>query len=187
MRKCSPNKILDSQHGIQNAFQQVEEECRATLTKKVRQLSDLEFEHFVGELLCAIEKAHSYEVTPRSNDSGIDGFVYLDPLGVKRIYYQAKRWNQPVGRPEVQKFVGAVAGLPHESGVLATSDTFTKQARAFAQTVKPQLILLDIVRIVDLCYQYNFGIQVIQSYTVKELAPDTHWKFPRFTPNRLNS
>src|SRR5450631_1861032 len=79
----------------------------------------------------------------QSGDEGVDGVIREDELGLDLIYVQAKRWQNPVGRPEIQRFFGALHGKRASKGVFITTSSFTSEARAYADGVTPRIILLD--------------------------------------------
>ncbi len=90
------------------------------------------FERIVVELLVKMGYGGSIQdagkAIGRSGDEGIDGIIKEDKLGLDVTYIQAKRWQGVVGRPEVQKFVGALAGQRAKKGVFITTSYFTKEA-----------------------------------------------------------
>ncbi len=92
-----------------------------------------------------------------SGDGGIDGVISLDKLGLEKVYVQAKRWQQTVGRPEVQGFYGALAGQRAAKGVFITTSTFTAQAVDFARSVE-RVVLVDGNRLADLMIEYEVGV-----------------------------
>jgi restriction system protein len=92
-----------------------------------------------------------------SGDGGIDGIISLDKLGLEKVYVQAKRWQQTVGRPEVQAFYGALAGQRAAKGVFITTSAFTAQALEFARSVE-KIVLVDGRRLADLMIEYEVGI-----------------------------
>ncbi|SFN13957.1 restriction endonuclease [Nitrosomonas communis] len=71
-----------------------------------------------------------------SGDGGIDGIISLDRLGLEKVYVQAKRWQDNVGRPDLQAFYGALAGQKAKKGVFITTSTYTSQAVDFAKSVE---------------------------------------------------
>src|SRR5580658_2988430 len=94
----------------------------------LRKYSPNDFERFVLKFLLKIEDAEYGEVTGRTGDEGIDGFVRLDKLGLSKVFFQAKRWNETiVSRPEVQKFVGALHGKKAEHGIFVTVSSFSDE------------------------------------------------------------
>jgi restriction system protein len=92
-----------------------------------------------------------------SGDGGIDGIISLDKLGLEKVYVQAKRWQQTVGRPEVQAFYGALAGQRAAKGVFLTTSAFTAQAVEFARSVE-RIVLVDGRRLADLMIEYEVGV-----------------------------
>jgi restriction system protein len=79
-----------------------------------------------------------------TGDGGIDGIISLDKLGLEKVYVQAKRWQQAVGRPEVQGFYGALAGQRAAKGVFITTSAFTAQAVDFARSVERTFLSMEI-------------------------------------------
>ncbi len=95
----------------------------------------------------------------RSGDGGIDGVISLDRLGLEKVYVQAKRWQNSVGRPEVHAFYGALAGQRATKGVFITTSTFTAQAIEFARSVE-RLVLVDGKRLADLMIDFEVGVSM---------------------------
>lgn len=92
-----------------------------------------------------------------SGDGGIDGIISLDKLGLEKAYVQAKRWQNTVGRPELQAFYGALAGQKAKRGVFITTSGFTAQARDFAHSVEG-VVLVDGERLVHLMIENEVGV-----------------------------
>jgi restriction system protein len=92
-----------------------------------------------------------------SGDGGIDGIISLDRLGLEKVYVQAKRWQNNVGRPELQAFYGALAGQKAKKGVFITTSGFTSQAFDFAKSVEG-IVLLDGTRLASLMIEYELGV-----------------------------
>jgi restriction system protein len=93
----------------------------------------------------------------RSGDGGIDGVISLDRLGLEKVYVQAKRWQNAVGRPDVQAFYGALAGRRANKGVFITTSSFTPQAVEFAGSVE-RVVLVDGARLADLMIEHEVGV-----------------------------
>ena len=93
----------------------------------------------------------------RSGDGGIDGIISLDRLGLEKVYVQAKRWQNSVGRPEVQAFFGAIAGNHATKGVLITTASFSQQAIGYAGTVDG-VVLVDGSKLADLMIEHEVGV-----------------------------
>ncbi|CUA11739.1 methylated adenine and cytosine restriction protein [Escherichia coli] len=92
-----------------------------------------------------------------AGDGGIDGIISLDKLGLEKVYVQAKRWQNTVGRPELQAFYGALAGQKAKRGVFITTSGFTSQARDFAHSVEG-MVLVDGERLVHLMIENEVGV-----------------------------
>ena len=105
----------------------------------------------------------------RSGDGGIDGIIKEDRLGLDVIYVQAKRWDGPVGRPEVQKFAGALQGQRARKGVFITTSTFTKDAIEYAERLDSKIILIDGQRLAELMFEYGVGVSTVTRYEVKKV------------------
>jgi restriction system protein len=94
----------------------------------------------------------------RSGDGGIDGVISLDRLGFEKVYIQAKRWQNNVGRPEVQAFSGALIGQRASKGVLITTAEYTPQAREFAASVADRIVLIGGDQLTQLMLDYGVGV-----------------------------
>jgi restriction system protein len=92
-----------------------------------------------------------------SGDGGIDGVISLDKLGLEKVYVQAKRWQQTVGRPEVQAFYGALAGQRANKGVFITTSSYTSQALEFVRSVE-RVVLIDGARLAQLMIDHEVGV-----------------------------
>ena len=135
------------------------------------------FEKLVLDLLDKMGYAYDKESiisTDYSGDEGIDGIINEDQFGFNSIYIQAKKWNRSsVGRPEIQKFLGAVAGQGGTKGLFITTSTFTREAIDYAKKqLQVKLILVDGKMLTDLMIKYNLGVSVVQTYEIKQLDLD---------------
>ena len=135
------------------------------------------FEKLVLDLLDKMGYAYDKESiisTVYSGDEGIDGTINEDQFGFNSIYIQAKKWNRSsVGRPEIQKFLGAVAGQGGTKGLFITTSTFTREAIDYAKKqLQVKLILVDGKMLTDLMMKYNLGVSVVQTYEIKQLDLD---------------
>ena len=112
-------------------------------------------------------------VTQKSNDGGIDGIISQDKLGLDKIYVQAKRWaNGAVGRPELQKFVGALSERQANKGIFITTSNFTKDAREYIEKVSQNIILIDGNLLAKFMIENNVGVQVNYTYEIKKIDRD---------------
>ncbi len=108
----------------------------------------------------------------KSGDEGIDGIIKEDKLGLDVIYIQAKRWDSVVGRPEIQKFVGALAGQRAKKGVFITTAHFTKEAIEYALQMDTKIVLIDGEKLAQYMIDYNLGVSVQNTYEIKKIDSD---------------
>ena len=108
----------------------------------------------------------------KSGDGGIDGIIKEDKLGLDIIYIQAKRWDGSVGRPEVQKFAGALQGQRAKKGIFITTSAFTKDATDYASFIDSKLILIDGVRLVEFMIDHGVGVTTQATYEIKRIDSD---------------
>lgn len=134
------------------------------------------FERLVLDLLNKMGYAFDDEsaiATKYSGDEGIDGIIKEDKFGFSNIYIQAKRWSGTVGRPEIQKFLGAVAGQGGTKGLFITTSSFTREAIEFAKKqLQVKLILMDGKMLANLMMEYNLGVSVENIYEIKRIDMD---------------
>ena len=111
-------------------------------------------------------------VTPYGSDGGIDGIINEDRLGLDVIYLQAKRWENTVGRPEIQKFVGALHGKRAKKGVFLSTGDFSADAVEYVKTIDPRVALIDGMKLAQLMVDHNVGVSTSQTYNIKKLDSD---------------
>jgi restriction system protein len=161
---------------VQSGIERIHEEVAAELLERLRGKEPGFFEHAVVDLLLAMGYGGTTgagSVTQLSNDGGIDGVIDQDILGLNRVYIQAKRYAEGngVGRPDLQAFVGALAGKA-DSGVFITTSHFSEHASRYAHDVPTRIILIDGQRLTGLMIRYGVGVQVKETYKVVEIDED---------------
>jgi len=112
------------------------------------------------------------EAIGKGGDEGIDGIISEDRLGLDVIYLQAKRWEGSVGRPEIQKFVGALQGKRAKKGVFITTSTFSSEARSYVEHIDPKVVLIDGEQLSALMIDWNVGVSPVASYETKRIDFD---------------
>lgn len=130
------------------------------------------FEQLVVDLMKAMDYGEGF-VTKYSGDDGIDGIIHEDKLGFNLIYIQAKRWKPDVtiGKPELQKFAGAMMGPPKvEKGLFITTAKFSPKAKEFANA--QHIILVDGKRLTELMIEYGVGVSTQKAYLIKRVDSD---------------
>jgi len=88
------------------------------------------------------------------------------------VYIHAKRWENPVARPEIQKFAGALLGRKAKKGIFITTSGFTKDAREYAEKIESKIALIDGETLAQLMIDHNIGVSPIASYTLKKIDND---------------
>lgn len=171
----SSNAMTPQEH-LEFGSQQIRVELTADLLARVKACPPDFFEHLVVELLLAMgyggSRQDAGKAIGRSGDGGIDGIINEDRLGLDVIYIQAKRWEGPVGRPEVQKFAGALQGQRARKGIFITSSSFTKEAAVFAAAIESKIILIGGEELATLMIDYNIGVAPVASYDIKRVDTD---------------
>ena len=108
----------------------------------------------------------------RSGDGGIDGLINEDPLGLDVVCVQAKRWENPVGRPTVQAFAGSLEGVRARKGVLMTTSSFTVDAKAYVQQIEKRIVLMDGERLAELLVMHNVAVSTVGTFEIKRIDTD---------------
>ena len=167
----------DTPHeSIEKAIRLINSRLSSELIELINSKDPKFFESLVLDLLEKMGYAFSEEskiITPYSGDEGIDGIIEEDSFGFNRIYIQAKRWSNPVGRPEIQKFLGAVTGYGGTKGLFITTSRFTKEAIDFVQKhLAVKIILIDGNKLTDLMVKYGLGVSVVKTYELKQIDTD---------------
>jgi restriction system protein len=145
---------------LEQALQELREAVAADLLDNLLQVSPGRFEVIVLDVLHRLGYGANRNDLQRvggSGDGGIDGIISLDKLGLEKVYVQAKRWKNTVGRPELQGFYGALAGQKAKRGVFITTSGFTAQAIGFANSVEG-MVLVDGNRLVNLMMDHEVGV-----------------------------
>ena len=161
---------------LENSFQQFRNEIASELLSRVKAASAQFFERLVVELLLAMgyggSRKEAGEAIGKAGDEGIDGIINEDRLGLDVIYIQAKKWNGSVGRPEVQKFVGALHGKRAKKGVFITTGTFSSDAIEYVAKIEPKVVLIDGSQLANLMIDFNVGVTPVASYETKRIDSD---------------
>lgn len=164
----SPKEIIES------SVKQINDSLADTLMQEVLKMEWYDFEKLVVVLLQRMGYGEP-TTTQRSGDDGIDGLVRADKFGFDTIYVQAKQWkeNSTVSRPEIQKFLGALAGNGAAKGLYITTAKFSNQAIEFAQRhLQQKIVLVDGAGLTSLMIEYNLGVSVETTYEIKRMDYD---------------
>ncbi len=112
------------------------------------------------------------EAIGSAGDEGIDGLINEDRLGLDTIYLQAKKWEGTLGRPEIQKFVGALHGKRARKGIFITTSAFSDEAEDYVQNIDPKVVLIDGQQLADFMIDFGVGVNLVTSYEVKRIDSD---------------
>ncbi|MDI9700131.1 restriction endonuclease [Burkholderia cenocepacia] len=158
------------------AYQRLRGNLEAELLEQIKDSTPAFFERLVIDLLVAMGYGGSRQdagsVIGKSGDGGIDGTIKEDKLGLDVIYVQAKKWEGSVGRPEIQKFAGALQGQRANKGVFITTSAFTREAKDYANAITSKIILVDGELLVQLMVDHDVGVSTASSYQIKKIDSD---------------
>jgi restriction system protein len=178
-------KIIEDEHIItespvemlENAYQNINNNLAAEILQQLKAISPNQFENIVIELLVNMgyggNRKDAAEAVGGVGDEGIDGIIKEDRLGLDTIYIQAKRWDSfVVGRPEIQKFAGALQGQKAKKGIFITTSTFTNEATDYCKLIDNKIILIDGNQLAQLMINFNVGVSTESTYVVKKIDRD---------------
>jgi restriction system protein len=164
------------QESIQNAFNELYNSLASDLLEVIKKVNPSFFEKLVVDLLLAMgyggSRAEAGRAVGQSGDGGIDGIIDEDKLGLDKVFIQAKRWDSVVGRPELNKFVGSLAGVHADKGVFITTSDYTKEARDYIGKVGKNISLINGEKLVELMIEHNIGVSESIRYVVKRIDSD---------------
>ncbi len=173
----SPVEAVNTpEEALESAYESVRADLGAEMLEQLKKSPPGMFEKTVVELLVKMGYGGSLkdagEAIGRSGDEGIDGMIKEDRLGLDAIYIQAKRWDNTVGRPEVQKFAGALQGQRARKGIFITTSDFTKEARDYASRIDSRIILVDGKQLCQYMIECNVGVTPVSTYEIKKIDYD---------------
>jgi restriction system protein len=161
---------------IEAGFQQVQRALASDLLERVKASSPAFFERLVVELLVKMGYGGSLtdagRALGRSGDQGIDGIIKEDRLGLDVIYLQAKRWDNTVGRPDIQQFAGALQGQRARKGVFITTSSFSSEAKQYAAAIDTRIVLIEGTELARLMIAHGVGVTPVAVYELKRVDSD---------------
>jgi restriction system protein len=169
-------EVQTPEEAIEQAHQRLRNDLAAELVQQIMSCSPAFFERLVIDLLVRMgyggSRKDAGQAVGKSGDGGIDGIIKEDRLGLDVIYVQAKRWEGAVGRPDIQKFVGALQGQRARKGIFMTTSTFTNEALSYASMIENKVVLIDGDRLAKLMIDNDVGVSGIASYEIKKVDSD---------------
>ncbi len=160
------------QETFERVYTLINDQLADDLLTEVLNQSPAFFEQLVVDLMKAMNYGEGF-VTKYSGDDGIDGIIHEDKLGFNLIYIQAKRWKPDVtiGKPELQKFAGAMMGPPKvEKGLFITTAKFSPKAKDYANA--QHIILVDGKKLTELMIEHSVGVSTQKAYLIKRVDSD---------------
>ena len=161
---------------LEAAYENLRNELANELLQQVNKCPPSLFEKIVVELLLKMgyggSRKDAGQAIGRTKDEGIDGIIKEDRLGLDVIYIQAKRWENTVSRPEIQKFAGALQGQRAKKGIFITTSSFSREAIEYVGKIEAKIILIDGNQLAQLMIDNNVGVSPVASYEVKKLDLD---------------
>lgn len=172
----TPASQSTPEEAIETAYQGLRAQLAEELLSRILACSPTFFEQLVVELLVKMgyggSRRDAGERIGQTGDGGIDGIIKEDRLGLDTIFIQAKRWQGSVGRPEIQKFVGALQGQRARKGVFITTSSFTADAAKYPSLIDTKVVLIDGKQLASLMIDFDVGIAAAASYVVKRIDSD---------------
>ncbi|MDZ7760182.1 MAG: restriction endonuclease [Desulfovermiculus sp.] len=148
----------------------------AELLSQIKAGTSGAFEKIVIDLLLAMGYGGTLQDAGQSlgkaGDEDLDGIIKEDRLGLDVIYVQAKKWENPVSRPEIQKFAGALQGKRARKGVFITTSSFSQGAREYAASIESKIVLIDGRELAEMMIDCGVGVSTGRVYEVKRIDYD---------------
>lgn len=170
------DSFVTPEEAIEYGHQKILANLSEEILTRIKECSPSFFERLVIDLLVAMgyggSRKEAGQIIGKSGDEGIDGTINEDRLGLDVIYIQAKKWENTVSRPEIQKFAGALMGQKAKKGIFITTSTFTKEALEYAKNLDTKVILIDGEKLAQLMIEHNLGVAIIATYQVKRMDSD---------------
>jgi restriction system protein len=178
-RQKPPASLVEDQtpeDALESGYRTLRRALASELLDRIKASSPAFFEQLVVDLLVTMgyggSRADAGQAIGRGGDGGIDGIIKEDRLGLDVIYIQAKRWENTVGEPEIQKFVGSLAKKHTDKGVFITTSDFSQQAREYVQNIGKRISLIDGVQLAEYMIDFGVGVSEKAVYVIKRIDED---------------
>ncbi|GAC1633880.1 MAG: restriction endonuclease [Nevskia sp.] len=167
---------LTPEEAMAVAHKRLRSSLESELLERIKSSTPAFFERLVVDLLVAMgyggSRSDAGRAIGKSGDGGIDGIINEDKLGLDVIYLQAKRWDSTVGRPEIQKFAGALQGQRASKGVFITTSSYSREAIEYVSVIPSKIILIDGERLASLMVEHGVAVAKVGSYEIKRIDGD---------------
>ncbi len=172
----SENQEITPEEAMEASYLKLREELASELLETIMTCSASFFERLVVDLLVKMgyggTRKDAGTAIGRSGDGGIDGIIKEDRLGLDVVYVQAKRWSDTVGRPEIQKFAGALLGQQARKGVFITTSNYSRAAQEYVSTIDSKIVLIDGETLANLLIDFDLGVSPVANYSLKRVDLD---------------
>mgnify|MGYP005843303953 CR=1 FL=1 len=161
---------------LESGYRTLRQTLAGELLDRIKASLPAFFEQLVVDLLVAMgyggSRADAGQAVGRGGDGGIDGIIKEDRLGLDVIYIQAKRWENTVGRPQIQEFVGSLEGQRASKGIFITTSDFSQQARDYVRNIGKKIILIDGAQLTEYMIDFGVGVSEKAVYVIKRIDED---------------
>ncbi len=161
---------------LEDAYEMLRKNLAGEILSQLKASSPNFFEKVVVEVLVKMgyggSRKDAGQAIGRSGDEGIDGIIKEDRLGLDIIYIQAKRWENTVTRPEIQKFAGALQGKRARKGIFITTSDFSQNSHEYVSAIESKIILIDGQQLSQLMIDFGVGVATDAIYELKRLDSD---------------
>jgi restriction system protein len=168
--------IMTPDEQIRTGYSRLRDALALQLLERAQGLSPAAFERLVVDVLVGLgyggSRADASVLVGGSGDEGIDGIIKEDRLGLDSIYVQAKRWQSTVGRPEIQRFAGALQGQRARKGVFITTSSFSSDAIAYAKSLQTTIVLIDGRALAELMMDAGVGVSPAEEIRILRADED---------------
>jgi restriction system protein len=172
----APAAIETPLESLEAAYAKIRGELKNDLLDRLKMEALAVFERIVIELLVKMgyggSRVDAAQAIGKAGDEGLDGIIKEDRLGLDIIYVQAKRWAATVGRPEIQKFAGALHGQHATKGIFITTSDFSREANDYVSKIMSKIVLIDGSRLAELMIEFGVAVATQATYTVKRIDND---------------
>jgi len=170
------DKISTPQESLESSYLELRRQLSHDLLERVKQCPPAFFERLVVDLLLKLgyggSRADAGQAIGKTGDGGIDGIIKEDALGLDAVHIQAKRWQNTVGRPEIQSFSGSLDGRRSKKGVFITTSKFSADAHDYVKTIDKKIILIDGEQLTQLMIDNGVGVTEESRYIVNRIDED---------------
>lgn len=174
--EAETNHGVTPEEALETAYGKIRDDLAADILQRLKTCSPSFFERLVVEVIVKMgyggSRQDAGKAIGKSGDGGIDGMIKEDKLGLDAIYIQAKRWENTVGRPEIQKFVGALTGQRARKGLFITTSDFSADAHDYVSRIDTKVVLIDGETLAQLMIDHNVGVSTVATYDLKKTDTD---------------